>query len=119
VLEPQRQVIQSYGDGVFKISGLDHAGSVIVTAIKTQPWNLASITEMNIEKFCAKLECLEEINVLLLGTGASIIAPPPKLGASLQSLGISLEIMDTGAACRTFNVLASEERLTAAALIST
>ena len=74
---------------------------------------------MNIEKFCAKLECLEEINVLLLGTGASIIAPPPKLEASLQSLGISLEIMDTGAACRTFNVLASEERLTAAALIST
>ena len=118
-MEPQRQVIQSYGDRGFKISGLDHAGSVIVTAQKTQSWNLASIHEIDVKEFCTKLECLGKLNVLLLGTGNSILAPNANLSANLQSLGISLEIMDTGAACRTFNVLVAEERLIAAALIST
>ena len=119
MLEPQRQVIQSYGDGGFKISGLDHAGSVFVTTLKTQPWNLASIAEIDVKEFCAKVKCLGELNVLLLGTGTSIMAPNPKLAAALQSLGIGLEVMDTGAACRTFNVLVAEERLIAAALIPT
>ena len=119
MLEPQRQVIQSYGDGGFKISGLDHAGSVIVTALKTQSWNLASIAEIDVKEFCGKVKSLGELNVLLLGTGTSTLAPNPKLGANLQNLGISLEIMDTGAACRTFNVLVAEERLIAAALIPT
>ena len=119
MLEPQRQVIQSYGDGGFKISGLDHVGSVIVTALKTQSLNLASIAEIDVQEFCEKVKCLGELNVLLLGTGTSILAPNPILGANLQSLGISLEVMSTGAACRTFNVLVAEERLIAAALIPT
>ena len=119
MLEPQRQVIQSYGNGGFKISGFSYAGSVIVTALKTQSWNLASITEIDAKEFCTKLQCLGELNVLLLGTGSSIMAPHPTLGTTLQSLGISLEIMDTGAACRTFNILVAEERLAAAALFST
>ena len=119
MLEPQRQVIQSYGDGGFKISGLDHAGSVIVTALKTQSWNLASIAEIDVKEFCGKVKRLGELNVLLLGTGTSIMAPDPKLAGALQSMGIGLEVMGTGAACRTFNVLAAEERLIAAALIPT
>ena len=117
MLEPKRQVIQSYGDGRFKISGLDHTGSVIVTALKTLSWNPASIAEIQVEEFSAKVKCLGELNVLLLGTGTSIMAPNPKLGAALQSLGIGLEVMGTGAACRTFNVLVAEGRLIAAALI--
>ena len=119
MLEPQRQVIQSYGDGGFKISGLDHTGGVIVTALKTRSWNLASIAGIDAKEFCAKVKCLGELNVLLLGTGSSILAPNAELRSNLQSLGISLEIMDTGAACRTFNVLVAEERLIAAALIPT
>ena len=119
MLEPQRQVIQSYGDGGFKISGLDHTGSVIVTALKTRSWNLGSIAEIDVKEFCAKVKCLGELNVLLLGTGSSILAPNAELRSKLQSLGISLEIMDTGAACRTFNVLVAEERRIAAVLIPT
>ena len=87
--------------------------------LKTQSWKLTSIAEIDVQEFCANVKCLGEINVLLLGTGTSIMAPNPKLGATLQSLGVGLEIMDTGAACRTFNVLVAEERLIAAALIPT
>lgn len=118
VLEPQRQVIQSYGEGGFRISGSDYTGSVIVTSLKTQSWKLATIDEIDIEEFCAKLQCLSELNVLLLGTGSSILAPEPELCTRLLKMGVSLEVMDTGAACRTFNILIAEERLTAAALIS-
>jgi len=117
VVENQRQIIQTYGDGAFKISDLGHTGSVIVTPLKTLSWNLGSIEKIDIEEFSGKLQCVPGLKILLLGTGRSIVAPPPELRTKLRNMGTSLEVMDTGAACRTFNILVAEERLTAAALI--
>ena len=118
MVENQRQVIQTYGDGRFKISDLDHTGSVIVTPLKTLSWNLGSIDKIDIEEFSEKLQHVAGLKVLLLGTGRSIVAPPSELRTKLRNIGASLEVMDTGAACRTFNILVAEERLIAAALIS-
>jgi uncharacterized protein len=55
--------------------------------------------------------------ILVLGTGASIRFPAPALFAELAAQGIGLEVMDTAAACRTYNVLAGEERAVVAAII--
>ena len=56
--------------------------------------------------------------ILIVGCGSGFKAPPPDLRSSLKAQGIILEWMDTGAACRTFNVLLTEEREAVAALIA-
>ena len=61
---------------------------------------------------------LGEPGILVIGCGAMGKAPPPDLRAKLKAWDISLEWMNTGAACRTFNVLLTEEREAVAALIA-
>ena len=56
-------------------------------------------------------------DLVILGTGNQQRFPPPKLYQSLVFAGIGLEIMTTPAACRTYNILVSEGRMVAAALI--
>jgi len=61
---------------------------------------------------------IDEPGILVVGCGTGVMAPPPDLRVELKARGISLEWMDTGAACRTFNVLLTEEREAVAALIA-
>ncbi|MGB1547223.1 MAG: MTH938/NDUFAF3 family protein [Alphaproteobacteria bacterium] len=64
------------------------------------------------------VEAEETVEVLLLGTGQVTCLLPKAVRESLRAKGIAIEVMDTGAACRTYNVLATEGRLVAAALIA-
>lgn len=57
-----------------------------------------------------------KVSVLLLGTGAAVVRPPFALRQRLEARGVALEAMDLGAACRTYNVLATEGRLVAAGI---
>jgi uncharacterized protein len=112
------QIIQGYGDGGFRIAGQDYVGSVIVTALETSPWDVPSIDTIDIDNLLVALKRVPDLTVLLLGTGPTMVPPAPELRTRLREAGIGLEFMDTGAACRTFNVLLAEERLAGAALIS-
>lgn len=58
-----------------------------------------------------------EPDVCILGTGARQVFPPPQLIAALAARGVGLEVMDTAAACRTYNVLVTDGRNVAAALV--
>lgn len=60
----------------------------------------------------------EPIDLLLIGCGPAFAPEPPGLRAGLRDFGVGLEWMDTGAACRTYNVLLTEGRRVAAALIA-
>ena len=64
------------------------------------------------------IEAEERVAILIVGCGPRFVMPPPVLKSGLRAAGIVLEWMDTGAACRTFNVLLGEERPAAAALIA-
>lgn len=114
-----RQVIQSYGSGGFRISGVDHRGSVIVFPTHTVPWNVAALAEATADNLAPVTGSGVHVAVLLVGAGR---APPgllmPELRKTLRQAGVVAEVMDTGAACRTFNVLMAEERRVAAALIA-
>jgi uncharacterized protein len=57
------------------------------------------------------------IEILLLGTGDRLRFPHPSLTAPLRAAGIGVEVMDTGAACRTYNILLAEDRRVGAALM--
>jgi uncharacterized protein len=115
VAEPgQPQVIQGYGDGLFRIAGEEYRDSVIVFAARTLPWS-GEISEMGLTEAFAAAGTLD---LLLLGCGAKTQPVAPALRAALRRAGIAVEAMDTGAACRTFNVLLAEGRRVAAALVA-
>jgi uncharacterized protein len=113
-----RQLVEAYGDGGFRIAGITHKGSVLVMPERTLAWPVARIEEAGFASFAALLPHAGDIQVLLLGCGRRMTLVPAALRAELKQAGMVLEPMDTGAACRTYNVLAAEDRRVAAALIA-
>ena len=117
-LVPQgRQFIQSYRGGIFRITEVDYKGPVLVTPEHTMLWAAPEIADLTFEDFAPLLEPQGAVQIVLLGCGARMALPPPVLRARLREAGIVLEPMDTGAACRTYNVLMGEDRRVAAALL--
>jgi uncharacterized protein len=112
------QVINGYGPGMFRIAGVVHNGSVLVMPDRSLPWAVTEFTDIGIDGFKPVLSATPPIDVLLLGCGPAMSMPPRELREALRERGVVLEPMDTGAACRTFNVLLTEGRRAAAALIA-
>ena len=104
-----------YGDGFVLLNGVRRAASVIVLPGRIVEWPVASFAALTEQDF-ARIAALGP-EVVLLGTGARLRFPHPRLCAPLARAGIGLEVMDLQAACRTYNILAAEERLVAAALV--
>jgi uncharacterized protein len=117
-LPGERQVIQAYGEGRFRISDVVHEGSVIVLPERTLAWSAPPPEAMTVEALAAVLEAEPRIELLLLGCGPRAVPLASALRQALRVRGIAVEVMDTGAACRTYNVLAAEERRVAAALLA-
>jgi uncharacterized protein len=114
-----RQLIEAYGEGGFRISGTRYQGSVWVLPQVTLAWPVAQFADFapeTIEDLLAQSS--QRVGILLIGTGRSMLPLPRALRQLCQEAGIAVEPMDTGAACRTYNVLLTEERAVAAALIA-
>jgi uncharacterized protein len=75
-------------------------------------WSKKAVAELNEGDFAALLE--EAPEVIIVGTGATNIFPPRELVFAMARRGVGLEVMDTTAAARTFNVLVAEDRQVAA-----
>jgi uncharacterized protein len=117
-LVPQgRQFIQSYRGGIFRITDIEYKGPVLVTPERTVSWAAPEIAALTFDDFAPLMEPQGAVQILLLGCGARMALPPPQLRARLREAAIVLEPMDTGAACRTYNVLMGEDRRVAAALL--
>lgn len=109
-------LIRGYGPGQLRIGESVHATSLIVSAtVVIAPWRPASALDLA----TADLEPLLGLapEVVLLGTGARQQFPAAQVLRLLYEQRIGVEVMDTSAACRTYNVLVSEGRNVAAALI--
>ena len=111
-----RQLIQSYGEGRFRISGTVHDGGVLVFPERTLPWPVASIR--GVDSLAEVTAAEPAVEILLLGCGSRFETIPAALKEALREAGVMVDSMDTGAACRTYNVLVSEGRRVAAALIA-
>jgi len=118
-LIPQgRQIVQSYAEGIFRVSGQVYDGPVIVFAERTIVWPVRkTLAEMTAEDFTAILKESGELDVVLMGCGKAMGSMPFALRQDLKDRGIAIDFMDTGAACRTYNVLMAEGRRVAAALL--
>lgn len=108
--------IQSYGDDYVTIKNTDYKQSVIVSAQTILPhWpiqSVQSLTESSLEPF---LELKPD--VIILGHQGPMSSFPMSIAAYLSSKRIGIECMTIGAACRTFNVLISEQRIVVAGFI--
>lgn len=113
-----RQLIQGYGGGGFRVGGEALSGSIIVLPGETFAWPVSSYEEISVSSFGELFAADASIEVLLIGCGARMGMPRADIRDALKDHAIVPEWMDTGAACRTFNVLLSEDRAVAAALIA-
>jgi uncharacterized protein len=113
-----RQLIQAHREGGFTIAGVRHEGSVLVLPDRTVPWAVRELAAVTLESLEPITAVATSVDLLILGAGARFGQPQPDLRQALRARGIVIEAMDTGAACRTFNVLLAEDRRVAAALIA-
>ncbi len=108
--------IQRYENGAVTINNEIYTKSLIITPEKIIPdWKPNHFIDLTVEDF-DEIVALKP-QVFLLGTGKQQQFPNPAILAKLYNQNIGVEIMDTGAACRTFNLLLSENRRVVAALI--
>jgi uncharacterized protein len=115
-----RQIVESYGEGRFRVTGELHQGAILVFPERTLAWSVASAEQASLENLGPVLAGGREgiVELLLFGQGPRMLLVPPALRQGLKAAGIVVESMDTGAACRTYNVLMAEGRRVAAALIA-
>jgi uncharacterized protein len=108
-----RQVIERYAASGFRVSGTIYHGPVLVFPERTSDWADAAITAESL------VPVVEQggVELLLLGLGRRMSPIPASVRAALKAHGIAIEAMDTGAACRTYNMLLAEDRRVAAALL--
>lgn len=118
VVAADRQLIHGYGDQGFTITGIRHEGSVLVFPGSTVTWPVKSVADLTVDSLAPILAAAPRPAVLLLGCGKGMSVIPREIKVALRDAGIVVEPMDTGAACRTYNVLLTEGRDVAAALIA-
>ncbi len=110
-------LIRAHGGGELRINDTLYRGAVILSAttLIAEPdiHDIAALIGIDAQRILAL-----QPELVLLGTGQRQIFPPPAFGAVFLRAGIGLEVMDTGAACRTFNVLVGEQRRVAALLLT-
>jgi len=116
--DPSVTLIRSYTEGTFRIGEQRHTHSIIVTPQQIMKWSLSSINDLKNEDFVSIFEMDLKPELVILGTGTQLQFPKPEQTRSLIDAQIGLEVMDTAAACRTYNILADDGRKAVAFLIA-
>ena len=103
--------VDGYGAGFFRVGGEVHQGNILTDTDGTRAWG-------GYDDRAPLLALGGEIDVLFIGTGAEVAHIPADLRQALEGAGIGVEIMNSPAACRTYNVLLSEGRRIALAALA-
>jgi uncharacterized protein len=113
---PSGNVITGQGPGWIRIGAQEFRSGIVLTADTVAPdWATEGFDALTEADFAGLLAHAPEI--VLLGTGSTLRFPHPRLMQALAEARVGIEVMDTAAACRTFNILAAEGRKVVAALI--
>ena len=103
--------IEGYGAGFFRIAGQVVRAPLMVKKAVAKPWDGYEDIQ-SLVAFC------KDIDVLFVGTGRETARIPPDFCTAFEQVGVGIEVMNSPSACRTYNVLLSEERRVAAALFA-
>ena len=115
---PGRAPIDAYGNGGFRFAGMSHRGSILCLPSGIYAWQPGSPDEIETAALAPVLAERDALDLLLLGTGRRSQLPGAEVRRAFDAAGVALEAMDTGAACRTYNVLLGEGRPVGAALLA-
>lgn len=109
-------IIRSYADNKVEVNNESYEQSLVISNNRlTTDWGVKSIDQLTHAHWQALIERKPE--VILMGTGSKLVFPHPSTYAPAIEQGIGVEFMDTGAACRTYNILLSEDRFVIAGII--
>ena len=115
----QPPAIEAFGAGGFRVAGVWRPGSLLVLHDTPRDWRPTTLADLAASDFDAVIAAgPSAVEFVLLGTGVSQALPPSAARQALQDAGLGLEFMATEAAARTHNILASQGRLFATALIA-
>lgn len=104
------QPIEGYGPGFFRLGGEALPAPLLITPGQHHAWQ-------GFDDAAPLLALAGQVDVLFIGTGPEIAPLPAALRTTLEEAGLGIEIMSSPAACRTYNVLLSEGRRIAVALL--
>lgn len=110
-----RNLFTAYGEGFVAINGARHETHLLVTSEQVVAWDIGGFDSLTGE--AAAQFIAQNPEIVILGTGANLRFPQPALAHRLSAAGIGLEVMDSKAACRTYNVLMAEGRRVLAAIL--
>jgi uncharacterized protein len=110
-----RQMFSGYGPGYVAVNNVRYERNVVVSPEAVVEWSAGNFGTLTPADFQFMREARPEI--LILGTGAAQRFPPPELARALAASGAGVEVMDTKAACRTYNILLAEGRKVVAAIL--
>jgi uncharacterized protein len=115
---PSLAPIDAYGNGGFRFAGMSHRGSLLFLPRGIWAWPVVAPAALDEAALAPVLAVAEAIELFLLGTGREPWTMPPVLRARFRAAGAVVEVMTTGAAVRTYNMLLAERRRIAAAMIA-
>ncbi|MDA0367208.1 MAG: Mth938-like domain-containing protein [Proteobacteria bacterium] len=113
-----RQIINSYGAGGFLVSGERYEGSLLVFPERVIGFAPVRWEDLTLDHLHDVITTDPRVELLLIGCGPAIKPLNSDIRAALREARIGIDLMDTGAACRTYNVLMAEDRRVAAAVIA-
>ena len=115
---PGRHVIDAYGAGGFRFADMSHRGSILALPSGVHAWAAAKPADLAFGAFAPVMAEADEIDTLLIGTGKEVAFLDETLRAQLKEGRMAVDVMSTGAAARIYNIMASENRRVAAALLA-
>lgn len=113
---PAKYLIQSFEPGKVRINDQWYHDAIALNANHLHCLAVNTLEQLDMDSLSQVLAWRPDI--LLLGTGSTLIIPAQKLLGSLMARQIGVEFMDSGAACRTFHVLSAEQRNVAAVILT-
>jgi uncharacterized protein len=115
---PRQVPIEAYGKGGFRFADMSHRGSLLCLPSGLWAWAAAKPEDIDAAALAPVVAEAASIDLFILGSGAAIWPMPEALRWRLRERRIGLEILSTGAAIRTYNILLGERRRVAAGLIA-
>ena len=115
---PGRHLIDSFGNGGFRLGGVSHTGSIIIVPSGVRALPATQLAELLPEHLDLLLTEKPDIDMVLIGTGRDMLPLSKHMAQHLQSAGMGFDVMSTNAAVRTYNVVMEEERRVAAIMLA-
>ena len=115
---PRPAPIEAYGNGGFRFAGMSHRGSLLCFPDGIWAWPAATLAELTADSLQPAFAHAGELDFFLIGGGRDPFVLPERLREHFRATALSVDVMTTGAAVRTWNILLAENRRVGAALIA-